>query len=554
MVEAVRSAEADAGRLLADSQAGLIQQHSRWNENLAELQTEHDRLSEGHHLLPPVPHTRDDAARAHRPGAPLWLVCGFADGVDPQWKPGIEAALEASGLLDAWVTPAGTLYDAGIHDTLLTPGQSPMPPDDSHLGRLLVPSIDATDSRARTLSPDAVRAVLRHIGAHGDAGHIWVDPNGTWQLGPLRGSWSKPEVRHIGRSARETARRQRMDEIAGEMDRVRLTIAAVDRDLALLASRKETLRREAANVPSDDEVRNLHAWLGAEVRAIAELRELVTVAERRASEWRLVLARSIEKRDKDALELGISGWAERIAELDDAIAAYLHSLAALWPTLQMKSNLAAQAEAASQLAFEARETEGRCFDAHRNALLAANRALAARDTLERSVGATVRQITERLETVRRRRAEIGEQREETGNEKGRLDRELSGFQAALGLHNEELQFNTANRDASVRSFKVFAETRLLHLAVSSVEDVDASSWSTTRSVEIARETATVLSETDSSDAAWERNQNRISARFQEISNALLAQYCRPAGAWSGDVFVATVTHNSQERGIEELRQ
>jgi len=135
-----------------------------------------------------------------------------------------------------------------------------------------------------------------------------------------------------------------------------------------------------------------------------------------------------------------------------------------------------------------------------------------------------------------------------------LESELSGFQTALTLHKEELQANTGTRDESVRSFKAFAETKLLHLAVSFLQDVDASSWSTTRSIEHARETAAFLSETDSSDAAWERNQNKISARFQEISNALLAQYCRPAGAWSRDVFVATVTHNSKDRSIEELRE
>jgi hypothetical protein len=110
------------------------------------------------------------------------------------------------------------------------------------------------------------------------------------------------------------------------------------------------------------------------------------------------------------------------------------------------------------------------------------------------------------------------------------------------------------RNECVRSFRAFAEARLLHLAVSSLQDADAASWSTTRSVENARETAAGLSEINSSDAVWERHQNKIGAHFQEISNALLAQYCRPAGVWSGDVFVATVTHNSKERSVEELRE
>src|SRR5439155_17725469 len=106
---------------------------------------------------------------------------------------------------------------------------------------------------------------------------------------------------------------------------------------------------------------------------------------------------------------------------------------------------------------------------------------------------------------------------------------LSGFQTAIQLHKQEFQTNISIRGESVRGFKTFAEARLLHLAVSSLQDADAASWSTTRSVENARETAAVLSEVDSLDAVWERHQMKIGAHFQEISNALLVQYCRPAG-------------------------
>ncbi|HEY2382474.1 MAG TPA: TIGR02680 family protein [Terriglobia bacterium] len=551
--EAVRAAEAEAGRLLADSQAALLQQRSYWAGKLSEWESEYERLGEGSHLPPPAPHTRDEASRINRPGAPLWLVCDFVDGIDPRQRAGIEAALEASGLLDAWVTPEGTLFDAEIRDTLVTAGQSPLPPEDSHVGHLLAPSIDPADSRAATVSGEAVRAVLLHIGAHAGSGHIWVDPNGTWQLGPLRGSWSKPEVRHIGHSARETARLQRMAEIAAEIKEVRLTIAGIDRAFAQMVLRRETLRREAVAAPSDDEIRNLHARLGASARAIAELRERVMAAEQRTSECRLALAQSIEKRDADASDLGISEWADRIQELEDAIGAYLQTLAALWPTLEMSRQLAAEAERAGLLAAEAREFEERQEQTYRDASLSANAAVAARDTLERSVGATAREITDRLEAARKYRSGIRKDQEESVDRKAKLESELSGFQTALMLHKQEFQNNTSIRDESIRWFKAFAETRLLHLAVSSLDDVDASSWSTTRAIENARETAAVLSEIDSSDAVWERNQNKIAGHFQEISNALLAQYCRPAGLWSGDVFVATVTHNSMERSIEELR-
>ena len=47
------------------------------------------------------------SARSGRAGAPLWQLLDFRDAVEPPQRAGLEAALEASGLLDAWVTPDG---------------------------------------------------------------------------------------------------------------------------------------------------------------------------------------------------------------------------------------------------------------------------------------------------------------------------------------------------------------------------------------------------------------------------------------------------------------
>jgi hypothetical protein len=46
------------------------------------------------------------------PGAPLWKVTDFAPGLSDAERAGLEAALEAAGILDAWVTPEGNLAAA----------------------------------------------------------------------------------------------------------------------------------------------------------------------------------------------------------------------------------------------------------------------------------------------------------------------------------------------------------------------------------------------------------------------------------------------------------
>src|SRR5262249_62139882 len=94
------------------------------------------RLDRGEDRAPPGRSPGGAAAGAGRPGAPLWQLVDFADEVGPADRAGIEAALEAAGILDAWVTPAGELLSAASGDVLLRPGD----PAAANLGAALRPA------------------------------------------------------------------------------------------------------------------------------------------------------------------------------------------------------------------------------------------------------------------------------------------------------------------------------------------------------------------------------------------------------------------------------
>ncbi len=64
-------------------------------------------------------------------------------------RAGIEAALEASGILDAWVNPDGELLAPGTQDVLLTPDARD-PESGARLHDVLEPAIDRDDARAGT--------------------------------------------------------------------------------------------------------------------------------------------------------------------------------------------------------------------------------------------------------------------------------------------------------------------------------------------------------------------------------------------------------------------
>ncbi len=118
--EAVLRATAEFGR----RQAALDAERTTAENERRAIAEEIARLGAGGHDAPPRPHTRDDEARVGRPGAPLWEVVDFVPDLDAEHQAGLEAALEAAGILDAWVTPDGELHSTLTGDVVVRPGEA----------------------------------------------------------------------------------------------------------------------------------------------------------------------------------------------------------------------------------------------------------------------------------------------------------------------------------------------------------------------------------------------------------------------------------------------
>src|SRR6185503_3268628 len=148
---------AEVGRSFAEQRV-----HIR-NRQTADM-TEINRLKEQRDAL-----MSSEPAKAEEAGAPLCVLCDFADGLDAQAQAGIEAALEGSGLLHAWVTPSGEVLDPNRHRAVLTPAATSLPAEDAHLGMMLVPRIDPPEVDG-TVPPYVVADILRHIGSKPNSG------------------------------------------------------------------------------------------------------------------------------------------------------------------------------------------------------------------------------------------------------------------------------------------------------------------------------------------------------------------------------------------------
>ena len=258
--DAARVAGAELGQLAGE----LSSQRTRHVTRAGELAEEIGRLRAGGHDAPPVPHTRAADVRDGRPGAPLWKVTDFAPGLSDDERAGLEAALEAAGILDAWVTPEGNLVDG---DVIVVSGLAPVAGESC--ASLLVPAIDRDDPQAGALREESVASVLSAIGREpgtAGTGGTWVTTDGRWSNGVLSGAWRKDQAGYIGEGAREAARRARIEPLERELDAERAAIEGLDADLADIEARQDRLAEEHRSVPPDDGVREAHTGAAVERR------------------------------------------------------------------------------------------------------------------------------------------------------------------------------------------------------------------------------------------------------------------------------------------------
>jgi uncharacterized protein (TIGR02680 family) len=521
--DAARASGAELGRLAGE----LSIQRGRHVRRSGELEEEIGRLRTGGHDVPPVPHTRAAGIRDGRPGAPLWKVTDFAPGLPDDERAGLEAALEAAGILDAWVTPDGNLV-AG--DVIVVSGLAPVP--GASCGDALVPAIDPADAQAAALGEEPVASVLRAIAlGPGTAagGRTWVTTDGRWSNGVLTGAWHKDSAGYIGEGAREAARRARIEQLAAELDAERAAIEGLDEALAELEARQQRLSREHRAVPSDASVREGHTVAVEQRRRLAEARvahaEAVTARERRQQELDAALGRAAEF----AGDVGLPADADELAVVRDGVGAYRVALAALWPAAETAHGaIRAAIDAEAELA-DSRELLIEASDRAAEARDAASTAATVYQELLATVGTTVEELQRQLAEVNghlsRNKADrgiAGSREKQAIEERGKAD----GKRGELRTQADDA---ARQRDDAVREFQAFAATGLLRVAVPSLDipDVDQP-WAATPTVIFARAVNAELDAVDDGDGPWDRIQKRVTEEHKLLADAM-ARHGHSAG-------------------------
>lgn len=569
--ERVRTLRRDLARREAAAQARRADVDAR----IADLRVAQAELEAGIPPSPPPAATRDLAGRATRPGAPLWRVVDVRGGLTDPERAGLEAALEASGLLDAWITPDGRALDGDQLDAVLlaavpSAGErtgagggsldaSPGPAIRT-LADVLEPTIDADDPQAAALPEAVVRAVLRAVRVLPGLGEpaaedapAAVTLDGGFRLGSLRGRWSKPVGEYLGASAREQARRRRLAEIEAALDVAEAERADAGSELADIAHAETRITEQLLDRPADSPLRDAHAQVTAakadlERRELAlePTREAVEAARVDAEEARRVLAETAADlglpptpAGQDAVAGALARYRQAGAELVAAVQRHNERTADL-ATWEAELGAASEAVVATQEESLAADDEARA-------------ASARLQTLQETLGGTVADLRAQLDrTVEALARLVREHREVEQRYLDARDRSnrAAGQEAELRSDQAERQ---ERRDAAASRLRSFTSTGLLAVALPDMDTPDPEpEWAADPAVRLARRVEAALTDVDDSDPSWRKVQDDITRRFTELTEALTRHGHQAHADLRDGLYVVSILYTGRERAPREL--
>jgi uncharacterized protein (TIGR02680 family) len=517
-------ATAAAGRAasaaLAHQEAGLEGEEREVRRLAGELDASIERLQAGEHEMPPIPHTREHSDREERAGAPLWLLVDFRSSVPETQRAGIEAALEASGILDAWVSPAGELLAPGTQDVLLTPDAQD-PAGGARLHDVLEPAIDRDNPRAGRVQAEAVRRVLAAVALAQDEGTVWVTPEGEFRNGVLRGAWRKPAAAFIGRGAREVARRARLVELHERREQAQRRLQELADARERLGERRAELEEQLRGVPTDEALRGSYHTLAGLDTERARLTERVAAATARLAQAEEESTQAESAARVSAEELGLPYEDTKLDAMRTGLQAFRVALAALWPACLA---LDRARDAATEVSRDV-ETAVRELADQAERLETATREAAERserhETLAQTVGAAVAELQRRLADVARALRENEHGRREADARRSQAQREEGSQDGQRRRLAVELEQATERRRADVDSLRRFAGTGLITVALGEVELPEGEEeWGVTAALRLARQIEQALVDAAEDQPAWQRAQQRVTDELSTLGNAL----------------------------------
>jgi uncharacterized protein (TIGR02680 family) len=476
------------------------------------LQSEIDALESGTVREPDVWPTRTEPAAGT---LPLWQAVGFADGLTDAERAGLEAALEATGLLTAVLHGDGAVRSPDHGEVLLRADAEPV------AGPSLADVLTVELPTGSGIAPDTVAAVLRAIGLGEQGAPVWASTSGAFGVGPARGTWTVESARYIGETARAAARAARLTAARVERDENLRVVAALDSELARITGVLARITAELGSVPQPT------ALVTAEREATtARIRAESCGADRTRTAADLTAA--VAHRDACAAELetetAVLGLPSAPAELDALVPAlnayeraaieFSHSAEQWLTSIESVAGARNRAAADAALAKEHADEAASADAASRRSRTYATTVRARFGAAVESFRAEVEAADASLRTIGEAISKTDRSREQAGLDAAKREGQLTGLRADLARA-------AAARRESVEALRRTVELGIAQVALPAAEFPSiADDWTATAGVHAARAIESELADIDHSDARSDRLTTAVATRITELQREL----------------------------------
>ncbi|ONI77266.1 TIGR02680 family protein [Actinosynnema sp. ALI-1.44] len=297
------------------------QRRTETREAIDERDTELAALRAGKERSPSSPVERESV------GAAFYQLVDFGADVSDADRAGLEAALEASRLLNAWVTPEGSVPD--LDDVLASPGTVV---DGPSLADVLV-AVEVPDS---PVPADRVRSLLRGVGLGESSASMTLSVDGRWRAGTLHGRGWKPAAEFVGAGARAAGRQRRISELEEELATLRTELAAAEEQQRSANDVVAEWERHLEKFPGDEELIAKHTRMRTEQeateRANKHAQQLREEHDQMQNRWQATTADLL----RQAGDAGLSPRSEDLRQAQQAAAEALGAAERLAEALRQR--------------------------------------------------------------------------------------------------------------------------------------------------------------------------------------------------------------------------
>lgn len=409
LLAALRPAQEEAARAVLRAEHG----QDGLRTQIAEAERELAALGSAIDVAPRRPRhataDRDDSR-----GAPFYRLVDFADGVTDAQAAGLEAALEATGLLDAWLTPDGTVDDPDAADITALAPPAGRPSSSASAGSDAAAAAEAPGTLADWLRPvdgavvpaGVVARLLRGVGVtevpvDADGGLV-ISVGGRWRSGVLAGAWDKAAAEYVGAGARSAARERRVTEIEARLAELRRQLAGGEEELLGYRETRAAFDRAREAFPGHAGLVEAYAAAAAQHQAVRTAADQAETLETEHATAQAAWQAEVAEHRRTAGALGLPADAAELADALNAAGRAADALDRLGRALRghfegALTDLAAGMEAYDEAA-ESRAAAERTAGVARDEYTTAASSLAA---LKDSLGTEPEELQRRLDRLRR---------------------------------------------------------------------------------------------------------------------------------------------------------